>query len=83
MSAVVDLQVRTSQDVLAVPSAAVVRDGGDDAVFVVEDGQVQRVEVQLGAQGEELVEVRRGLTGGETVVVRDADRLTDGQAVRT
>jgi len=83
MSAVVDLQVRTSEDVVAVPSAAVVRDGGDDAVFVVEDGRVQRVEVELGAQGEELVEVRRGLSGGERVVVRDADRLTDGQAVQT
>lgn len=83
MSAVVDLQVRTSEQVLAVPSAAVVRDGGKDAVFVVEDGRVQRVEVSLGAQGEDLVEVTRGLEGGEQVVVRDADRLEDGQAVRT
>ena len=83
MSAVVDLQVRTAQQVLAVPSAAVVRDQGKDAVYVVEDGRAQRVEVTLGAQGEDLVEVRRGLSGGEQVVVRDADRLRDGQAVRT
>ena len=81
MSAVVELEVRTSDAVLAVPSAAVVRDDGKDAVFVVEDGRAQRVEVTLGAQGEELVEVTRGLSGGEQVVVRDADRLTDGQAV--
>ncbi len=83
MSAIVDLQVRTSQQVLAVPSAAVVRDDGKDAVFVVEDGRVQRVEVTLGAQGEDVVEVTRGLDGGEQVVVRDADRLEDGQAVDT
>jgi RND family efflux transporter MFP subunit len=83
MSAIVDLQVRTAEAVLAVPSAAVVRDGGEDAVFVVEDGLVQRVAVSLGAQGDDLVEVRRGLSGGERVVVRDADRLTDGQAVET
>jgi HlyD family secretion protein len=82
MSAVVELQVRTAQAVLAVPSAAVVRDAGQDAVFVVEDGRVQRVEVDVGAQGEELVEIRRGLSGGEQVVVRDADRLRDGQAVQ-
>jgi len=81
MSAIVDLQVRTSQQVLAVPSAAVVRDDGKDAVFTVEDGRVQRVEVTLGAQGEDAVEVTRGLQGGEQVVVRDADRLEDGQAV--
>ncbi len=83
MSAVVDLRVRTAEQVLAVPSAAVVRDRGKDAVFVVEDGRAQRVEVLVGAQGEELVEIRRGLSGGEQVVVRDADRLSDGQAVRT
>jgi len=83
MSAIVDLQVRTAEAVLAVPSAAVVRDGGEDAVFVVEDGLVQRVAVSLGAQGDDLVEVRRGLSGGERVVVRDADRLSDGQAVET
>jgi HlyD family secretion protein len=83
MSAVVDLQVRTAEQVLAVPTAAVVRDQGEDAVFVVEDGRAQRVEVVVGAQGEDLVEVRRGLSGGEQVVVRDADRLSDGEAVDT
>jgi HlyD family secretion protein len=82
MSAIVELQVRTATAVLAVPSAAVVRDDGEDAVFVVEDGRAQRVTVRLGATGADLVEVRSGLSGGERVVVRDADRLTDGQAVR-
>lgn len=83
MSAIVELEVRTSEQVLAVPSAAVVRDDGKDAVFVVEGGRVQRVEVTLGAQAEQVVEITRGLEGGEQVVVRDADRLEDGQAVRT
>jgi HlyD family secretion protein len=82
MSAIVELQVRTSTAVLAVPSAAVVRDQGEDTVFVVEDGRAQRVTVRLGAAGDDLVEVRSGLSGGELVVVRDADRLSDGQAVR-
>ena len=63
-------------------SSAVVRDEGRDAVYVVEDGRAQRVEVVVGAQGDEMVEVRSGLSGGESVVVRDADRLSDGQAVR-
>jgi hypothetical protein len=39
--------------------------------------------VQVGALGEELVEVTGGLEPGVRVVVRDADRLRDGQAVRT
>ena len=83
MSAVVDLQVRTAKATPAVPSAAVVRDEGRDAVFVVEAGRAVRREVRLGTQGEELVEVLSGLEPGSRVVVRDADRLTDGQAVRS
>jgi len=81
MSAVVDLTVRTAVDVVAVPSAAVVRDEGRDVVFVVEGDRVVRREVRLGAQGFDLVEVRSGLEPGVRVVVRDADRLTDGQVV--
>jgi len=83
MSAVVDLQVRTAEDAVAVPSASVVRDGSADAVFVVEAGRAVRREVRVGAQGEELVQVLAGLEPGARVVVRDADRLRDGQAVQT
>ncbi|MCW2614510.1 MAG: efflux transporter, family, subunit, partial [Frankiales bacterium] len=83
MSAVVDLQVRTAKGAIAVPSASVVRDSGRDAVFVVEQGRVVRREVRLGAQGDDLVEVLAGLAPGNRVVVRDADRLSDGQAVRS
>ncbi|MDQ3611954.1 MAG: HlyD family efflux transporter periplasmic adaptor subunit, partial [Actinomycetota bacterium] len=83
MSAVVDLQVRTAENALAVPAAAVVRDEGRDAVFVIEQERAIRREVRLGAQGADLVEVVAGLLLGAQVVVRDADRLRDGQAVRT
>jgi multidrug efflux pump subunit AcrA (membrane-fusion protein) len=78
MSAVVDLQVRTARAALAVPTSAVVRDEGKDVVFVVRDGRALRREVVLGAQGEDLVEVVRGLELGDRVAGRDADRLTDG-----
>ncbi len=83
MSAVVDLRVREADGALSVPSAAVVRDGDRDAVFV-QDGRgetavYRRREVVLGAQGSDRVQVLRGLELGERVVVRDADRLRDGQ----
>lgn len=82
MSAVVALQVRGSaDDALSVPASAVVRDGADDAVLVVVDGRVQRRVVELGAQGEDRVEVLDGVEAGERVVARDADRLRDGQPV--
>jgi HlyD family secretion protein len=81
MSAVVDLQVRTAERAVAVPAAAVFRDGRRDAVWVVQNGDAQQRVVRLGAQGTSRVQVVEGLKVGEQVVVRGADRVRDGQQV--
>ncbi len=83
MGAVVDLAVREAQGVLAVPSAAVVRDGADDVVYVVKGGRAVRTVVQTGAEGDATVEVTSGLTEGQRIVTRDADGLADGDEVAT
>lgn len=83
MSAVVDLQVRSSaDDALGVPASAVVRDGSRDAVLVLRGDRLSKRQVRLGAQGADRVEVVQGLAAGERVVTRDADRLRDGQRVQ-
>jgi len=81
MSAVASLSVRTDRDAVAVPAAAVVRDGERDTVWVVEGGHAHRRVVVLGAQGAEQVAVASGLRTGERVVVQGADRVRDGQQV--
>lgn len=81
MSAVVELQVRTARRAVAVPAAAVFRDGRRDAVWAVQNGVARERAVQLGAQGESRVQVLEGLKVGERVVVRGADRVRDGQQV--
>ncbi|MDP9416349.1 MAG: HlyD family efflux transporter periplasmic adaptor subunit, partial [Actinomycetota bacterium] len=79
MSAVVDLRVRTARNAVAVPPAAVFRDGGRDAVWVREGSVARKRRVRLGAQGDDVVQVAEGLRPGEDVVVRGADRVTEGQ----
>jgi len=81
MSAVARLQVRTAQDAVAVPVAAVFRDQGRDAVWVVDNGRVERRELVLGAQGTDEVQVTEGLEVGEVIVVRGADRVVEGQQI--
>jgi multidrug efflux pump subunit AcrA (membrane-fusion protein) len=81
MSAVVDLQVRTADRAVAVPAAAVFRDGRRDAVWVVKNGVARERLVRLGAQGESRVQVVEGLEVDERVVVRGADRVRQGQQV--
>lgn len=81
MSAVVDLQVRTAARAVAAPAAAVFRDGRRDVVWAVKNGLARERVVTLGAQGRAQIQVLEGLAVGERIVVRGADRVTDGQRV--
>jgi multidrug efflux pump subunit AcrA (membrane-fusion protein) len=81
MSAVADLRVRDVQDVVAVPTSAIVRDGPRDAVWIVDAGTAQRRTVTLGAQGDEAAEVVNGLQLGDLVVVRGADQVSEGEQI--
>jgi HlyD family secretion protein len=82
MSAVARLKVRTATDTVSLPAAAVFRDGNRDAVWLVSaDGTAHRRQVQLGAQGDAVVQVTGGVDLGQQVVVRGADRVTEGQQV--
>lgn len=56
----------------------------DNAVFVVEDGRAKKRAVQLGqksATGE--VEIRKGLIGGEDLIVAPPTELKDGDKIKT
>ena len=81
MSAVVSLNVLTAKDVVSVPAAAVFRDGKKDAVWVVEGGVAHRRDVELGAQGDATIQVATGLSTKETVVIKGADKVTEGMQV--
>ncbi len=80
MSAVVRLTVRESPDAVAVPASSIVTSGKETVLWVVRaDGSAERRVVKLGAQGDDVVEVARGLTAGERIVVRGADTVRPGQ----
>ncbi|MEV4491434.1 efflux RND transporter periplasmic adaptor subunit [Micromonospora coxensis] len=82
MNAVVRLRVREAADAVTVPASAVFSADGRDAVWLVRDGQADRVAVTVGVQGPDLVQILDGVQAGDRVVVRGADRVTDGQEVR-
>lgn len=81
MSAVASLAVRTDPNALALPAAAVVRDGERDTVWVRVAGRAVRRPVVLGARGEDTVAVESGVAEGDPVVTRGADAVRAGQAV--
>jgi HlyD family secretion protein len=79
MSAVANLRVRQAKQAVAVPAAAVVREGARDAVWVSRSGKAELRLVRLGAQGDDTVQVVEGLKVGDVVVVRGADTVKAGQ----
>src|SRR3546814_1638263 len=67
---------------LSVPELAVVGDGEDRFVFVVEDGKAKRTKVDTGIRQNGLVEILGGVKAGQTVVTDGVVKLTDGVPVR-
>lgn len=69
-------------EALVMPRRALIIETDDDDVFVVRDGQAQRVPVTLGfAQGDH-VEILDGLQAGEYVITVGAEGLRSGTPVR-
>jgi multidrug efflux pump subunit AcrA (membrane-fusion protein) len=81
MSAIADLDVRTVQHALSVPSAALVTDGNVTSVWVVTGGVAHKQAIRLGAQGDQSVQVLGGLSAGQRIVIAGADKVADGDHV--
>jgi HlyD family secretion protein len=85
MSAKVTFQSIMTQTAAApmvlVPKKAIVTEGVANTVWVVRGDTIHSVPIVVGREFQDGVEVRQGLSGGETVVVVPAPTLKDGQEV--
>jgi RND family efflux transporter MFP subunit len=66
-----------------IPKSSVHTENGKPLVFLVRDGKVERRAVSLGAEHGSDVEVMAGISPGDSLVVKGAETLRDGQAVET
>ncbi len=64
-----------------VPKKAIIGSPGAPAVWVVRNGTINRASLLLGREFQGGMEVRQGLSGGETVVVAPPENLREGQQV--
>lgn len=67
---------------LAVPELAVVGDGDERFLFVVDQRKAKRVKVETGIRQNGLVEILSGVRAGQQVVTDGVVKLTDGAPVR-
>ena len=71
------------QQAVQIPIDAVSRLEDVQYVYIVRDGKARRVNVEIGAREENRVEITKGLTGGEQVIVSGKDLVHDGTPVQT
>lgn len=80
MLLVVDL-VREQRESLMVPESALIPQGDRQFLYLVRDGNAERVEVQIGVRRPGVVEILSGLEEGATVVAEGGLKLREGVAV--
>ena len=83
MFARVEVLVGTHRQALQIPIDAVSRLEETQYVYVVRDGKARRVEVEVGARSRNRIEITKGLTGNESVIVSGKDLVHDGRPVQT
>ncbi len=67
----------------ALNPAAIGRRESGDVVFVVKDDVLRQMPIETGASMGDLVEIRRGPSVGDKVVLKPLDKFHDGTAVKT
>ena len=77
-----ETSAKTEASRVTVPKAAVQQRDGKSTVFVFNDGRVVSQPVTIGSEFGDRVEIKQGLAGGETVIVKGSENLTDGSRVR-
>jgi RND family efflux transporter MFP subunit len=79
----VEIDAEQHTNVVLVPSAAIVREGEETAVFVANGDKAERRPVVLGIVDAQHAEIREGVKAGEQVIVHGQAGLPDGATITT
>jgi multidrug efflux pump subunit AcrA (membrane-fusion protein) len=78
----VEILLRSNPEATLIPIQALVTEGDKDYVFLYKNGKVYRRAIQKGLVRDTTVEVTRGASPGDQVVVTGYGSLKDGMSVR-
>lgn len=84
MQARIDLPVAVANESLLVPRDAVIKNRGEDVVFIFNNGEAQMVAVEIAGHSGALVGIISDeIQENQSVIVKGNERIRDGQSVRT
>lgn len=78
----VELAIREIDDALTVPAISIIPELGSKKVFVIENGRAVPRLVETGVRTDREVQITRGLTAGDRVIVSAIQRLSSELPVR-
>ncbi|WP_339758068.1 HlyD family efflux transporter periplasmic adaptor subunit [uncultured Hoeflea sp.] len=78
---IANLIIWSSDAVMQVPVSALYRNGGNWAVFKMEDGRARVAAVAIGHMTDRRAEILSGLTDGDQVLLYPSDALEDGSLI--
>jgi membrane fusion protein (multidrug efflux system) len=81
MFARVALLVGVHHNAVQIPLDAITRLEENQYVYVVQNGAAHQVPVEVGARAENRIEITKGLTGTEQVIVNGKDLVSEGTVV--
>lgn len=83
MFARVEIRVGVHPQALQIPIDAVSRLEDIQYVYIVQEGKARRINVEIGSRSDNRVEITKGLTGEEQIIVSGKDLVHDGTPVQT
>lgn len=81
MYASVQLALQRHDDVLLIPTAALVMEKANAFAWTVEGGVAKKRAIQIGFNDGQVVEVREGLDAGNSIILPGKQALSDGMSV--
>jgi len=75
------ITLQEQKNALALPAAAVVRQGKDAFCFRLAGGKAAKTPIQLGIRVADEFEIASGIADSDTVIMNKASSLKDGQSV--
>lgn len=81
MMAEVSFTMAASDGTILLPRKAVIEKEQEAYVYIVQNGKAKKVNVELGIEAEDTIEIKSGLQKDDAVVIKGQTYLSDGEAV--
>jgi len=82
MNGDVEIILAKRENILLIPSSAVMKRKDQYFVFVIENGVARKQEVKIGLEGETETEIAEGLSEKEEIIIEKISEIKDGEKIR-